>query len=48
MVGIEVAGEEVGAAGELFGDVEEGGEFGEADLFVGEGFAGVEVETDDG
>jgi len=48
VVGVEVAGEEVGAAGELFGDVEEGGEFGEADAFVGERFTRVEVEADDG
>ncbi len=47
VIGVEVAGEEVGAAVEEFGDVEESGEFGESDGFVGEGFAGVEVEADD-
>ncbi len=47
MMGIKVAGEGQGSAGvvERFGEGEERGEFGEADGFVGEGLAGMEVDT---
>jgi hypothetical protein len=47
MGGVEIAGDQMGESGELLGDVEECGEFGEADGFVGEGLARVEVEADD-